>query len=320
MARRSKHPVNKKLIDEAPRGARIADQVTGFLGSWRFIIVQTRDRRALARRQHLPALEAVRSVPVHPPEPGVLDPGGLLPRRSSCWPAIGPRLRDRMTLEHAAAEADIEDAQNRQLLEGNVEILKRVEALEHRILDPRGLDPGRDRSSGPRGCRAGSSRRRGPERIGPSATTRRAPWGSVASDGDAGMSRRGGRWEGRSDARGVLSARAVAGGNGIAEIGEGVGPGLVLEGRAGLVGIRQQAAEVMVVVEALEGGLLTGDPGLDPLGGLANLVRRGRRGDQVPRRRRTSSRRRGAPRAAGSGWTASGRGSGPRRPSAGRSC
>ena len=44
-------------------------------------------------------------------------------------------LRDRMTLEHAAAEADIEDAQNLRLLEGNVEILKRGEGLEQRILE-----------------------------------------------------------------------------------------------------------------------------------------------------------------------------------------
>jgi uncharacterized membrane protein len=38
-------------------------------------------------------------------------------------------LRDRLTLEHAAAEADIEDAQNIELLEGNRKI------LEHRILE-----------------------------------------------------------------------------------------------------------------------------------------------------------------------------------------
>jgi hypothetical protein len=44
-------------------------------------------------------------------------------------------LRDRLTLEHAASEADIEEEQNRQLLVGNVEILKRVEGLEKRILD-----------------------------------------------------------------------------------------------------------------------------------------------------------------------------------------
>jgi uncharacterized membrane protein len=51
-------------------------------------------------------------------------------------------LRDRMTLEHAATEADIEEKQNVELLEGNRaisqsngEILKRVEGLEQRILD-----------------------------------------------------------------------------------------------------------------------------------------------------------------------------------------
>ena len=40
-ATRYRHPVNQKLIDEAPLGARVADRVTGFMGSWRFIIVQT---------------------------------------------------------------------------------------------------------------------------------------------------------------------------------------------------------------------------------------------------------------------------------------
>jgi uncharacterized membrane protein len=33
--------VNKEFFDEAPFGARIADRVTGFLGSWRFLILQT---------------------------------------------------------------------------------------------------------------------------------------------------------------------------------------------------------------------------------------------------------------------------------------
>src|SRR3954454_8843884 len=36
-----RHPVNVALRDESPRGARIADAVTGFMGSWRFILVQT---------------------------------------------------------------------------------------------------------------------------------------------------------------------------------------------------------------------------------------------------------------------------------------
>jgi len=44
-------------------------------------------------------------------------------------------LRDRLTLEHAAAEADIEDAQNRELLDGNLKILEHIDTLEHRILE-----------------------------------------------------------------------------------------------------------------------------------------------------------------------------------------
>ena len=42
--------------------------------------------------------------------------------------------RDRMTLEHAAAEADVEEEQNERLLNGNIEILKRVESMEQNIL------------------------------------------------------------------------------------------------------------------------------------------------------------------------------------------
>jgi uncharacterized membrane protein len=44
-------------------------------------------------------------------------------------------LRDRLTLEHTAEEADIEDKQNLELLEGNRQILEHIESLEHRILD-----------------------------------------------------------------------------------------------------------------------------------------------------------------------------------------
>jgi uncharacterized membrane protein len=42
--------------------------------------------------------------------------------------------RDRLTLEHAAAESDLADAQNERILIGNTEILQHVAALEARIL------------------------------------------------------------------------------------------------------------------------------------------------------------------------------------------
>jgi uncharacterized membrane protein len=42
--------------------------------------------------------------------------------------------RDRLTLEHAASEADVEEKQNERLLHGNTEILEHVAALEKQIL------------------------------------------------------------------------------------------------------------------------------------------------------------------------------------------
>ena len=42
--------------------------------------------------------------------------------------------RDRLTLEHAAEETDVAEEQNKRLLEGNTEILKRMENLESLIL------------------------------------------------------------------------------------------------------------------------------------------------------------------------------------------
>lgn len=42
--------------------------------------------------------------------------------------------RDRLTLEHAADEGEIEEKQNERLIRGNTEILEHVEALELQIL------------------------------------------------------------------------------------------------------------------------------------------------------------------------------------------
>ena len=134
MARRSLHPVNVKMIDEAPRGARIADRVTGFMGSWNFIVIQTGivllwigGNVALLTRPFDPypfiLLNLAFSTQAAYAAPLILLAGN----RAS--------IRDRLTLEHAAAEADIEEEQNKRLLNGNVEILKRVEGLEQRILD-----------------------------------------------------------------------------------------------------------------------------------------------------------------------------------------
>jgi uncharacterized membrane protein len=130
---RHRHPVNQALVDDAPMGARVADRVTGFLGSWLFIVVQT-----VIVAAWLAGNAFLLSRPFDP------FPFILLNLLFSTQAAYAAPLillasnraakRDRMTLEHAAAESDIEDEQNERLLTGNTEILKRIEALEQHIL------------------------------------------------------------------------------------------------------------------------------------------------------------------------------------------
>jgi len=136
----SRHPVNRVMTEEAPLGARIADRVTGFMGSWTFIVVQT----------------VIVVVWIggnlwllfnFDPAPFILLNLAFSTQAAYAAPLIllaGNRqaLRDRLTLEHAAAEADLEEQQNdellkgnRELAEGNSEILKRVVSLEQRILE-----------------------------------------------------------------------------------------------------------------------------------------------------------------------------------------
>jgi uncharacterized membrane protein len=131
--RASRHPVNKAMVDEAPMGARIADRVTGFLGSWRFLILQT-----VLVVIWLSGNAFLLTRPFDP-YPFILLNLAFSTQAAYAAPLIllaGNRAaqRDRMTLEHAASEADIEEEQNERLLRGNTEILKHVVALAERIL------------------------------------------------------------------------------------------------------------------------------------------------------------------------------------------
>jgi uncharacterized membrane protein len=128
------------MTEEAPLGARIADKVTGFMGSWKFIIVQT----------VIVVIWIGGNVVLFfhfDLYPFILLNLAFSTQAAYAAPLIllaGNRqaLRDRLTLEHAASEADIEDKQNVELLkgnkelaQGNQEILKQVESLEQRILE-----------------------------------------------------------------------------------------------------------------------------------------------------------------------------------------
>jgi uncharacterized membrane protein len=125
--------VNQALIEEAPVGARIADGVTGFMGSWRFLVIQT-----VIVVLWLSANMVLLTRPFDP-FPFILLNLAFSTQAAYAAPLIlraGNRAsqRDRLTLEHAAAEGDLADAQNQRLIEGNTEILEQVARLEARIL------------------------------------------------------------------------------------------------------------------------------------------------------------------------------------------
>jgi uncharacterized membrane protein len=120
------------MYDEAPLGARIADAVTNFMGSWRFIILQT----------FIVIVWIIGNIYLlfhYDPYPFILLNLAFSTQAAYAAPLIllaGNRSaqRDRLTLEHAAKEADLEEKQNVDLLRGNREILEHVQALEERIL------------------------------------------------------------------------------------------------------------------------------------------------------------------------------------------
>ena len=128
-----RHPVNRQFREDATLGARIADRVTDFIGSWAFLAIQSVIVVAWIVGNVLLLVD-------FDPFPFILLNLAFSTQAAYAAPLIllaGNRhaLRDRMTLEHASDEADLEEQQNRQLLEGNRQILERIERLERRILE-----------------------------------------------------------------------------------------------------------------------------------------------------------------------------------------
>jgi uncharacterized membrane protein len=130
-----RHPVNHQMDDEAPLGARIADHVTRFMGSWRFIVFQT----VIVIIWIAFNIGFLIGVIPFDPYPFILLNLAFSTQAAYAAPLIllasnRSSERDRLTLEHAADEADVEEKQNDELLHGNKEILQRVVALEEHIL------------------------------------------------------------------------------------------------------------------------------------------------------------------------------------------
>ena len=128
-----RHPVNQELYEAPPLGARVADAATTFIGSWKFLALQT----------VIVTIWIAGNIVLlfhFDPFPFILLNLAFSTQAAYAAPLLllaGNRqsIRDRMTLEHAAAQTDVEEKQNERLLRGNTEILERVAALEQHILN-----------------------------------------------------------------------------------------------------------------------------------------------------------------------------------------
>ena len=124
------------MVEDAPLGARIADFATHFLGSWKFIVFQT----VVVIIWIAINVGFITGIIEFDPYPFILLNLAFSTQAAYAAPLIllaGNRSaeQDRLILEHAAKEGDVEEKQNDELLQGNTEILKKVEALEVHILN-----------------------------------------------------------------------------------------------------------------------------------------------------------------------------------------
>jgi uncharacterized membrane protein len=138
------HPVNVVHHQEATTGERLADGIASFIGSWRFLIIQT---ILVATWVTLNTLQITGKIHIDP-YPYILLNLAFSTQAAYTGPVLllaGNRQaqKDRLTLEHAAAEADKADQQNVEILraiESNTEvavkILRHVESLVSEQVSP----------------------------------------------------------------------------------------------------------------------------------------------------------------------------------------
>ena len=131
------HPVNVLHHDEATFGERLADGIASFIGSWKFLIIQT---VLVASWITMNTLQLTGQIHIDP-YPYILLNLAFSTQAAYTGPVLllaGNRQsqKDRLTLEHAAEEADKADQQNVLILraiehntEVTLQILKHVEQL-----------------------------------------------------------------------------------------------------------------------------------------------------------------------------------------------
>ena len=130
-ATRTRHPVNVALHSDAPLGVRVANAVTGFMGSWKFIILQTAVVGIWVAGNiylvfHFDPYPFIFLNLAFSTQAAYAAPLILLASNQSA-------TRDRATLEHAANEAEAADTKDDDLAAR----LKHIEALLEQLTAPR---------------------------------------------------------------------------------------------------------------------------------------------------------------------------------------
>ena len=155
------HPVNVVHHDQATFGERLADGIASFIGSWLFLTIQT---ALVATWILINTLQVTGKIHLDP-YPYILLNLAFSTQAAYTGPVLllaGNRQaqKDRLTLEHAAQEADKADKQNVEILraiqkntgitERNTDltlaILRHVESLVQRHVEESGgkaEEPGR---------------------------------------------------------------------------------------------------------------------------------------------------------------------------------
>jgi uncharacterized membrane protein len=131
-ATQMRHPVNIALHEHAPLGVRIANAVTGFMGSWRFIVLQT----ILVT---IWVAGNIYELFHFDPYPFIFLNLAFSTQAAYAAPLIllasnQASVRDRATLEHAAAEAEGADAKDTDILAR----LTRIEAVLSELAGKKG--------------------------------------------------------------------------------------------------------------------------------------------------------------------------------------
>ena len=133
-----KHPVNVVHHDEATFGERLADGIASFIGSWKFLIVQTMLVASWITKNTLQITGRIHLDPY----PYILLNLAFSTQAAYTGPVLllaGNRQaqKDRLTLEHAAEEADKADRQNVQILKAiqhNTELTEKNTELALQII------------------------------------------------------------------------------------------------------------------------------------------------------------------------------------------